>query len=288
MPGTSVLYVLRVDAAGAHEYVEAWDPGVAGVREVFHARFVEYAYPRHTHDAWTVLMVDRGAVRYALDRRDHGAAGSLVTLLPPHVTHDGRAATSGGFTKRVLYLEPDVVDPVLIGHAVDRPAIVDEPLAAAVRALHDALRRGAPVLEADSRLALVAERLSAHLRGAFVDTQGGGPAVSGGVRWGARVAEGTRDLLDADPTGTTTLADVAAAVGASPTHLVRSFTARFGLPPHAYLVGRRVDEARRLLLAGRPPAEVAAMTGFHDQAHLTRQFRRHVGTTPGRYVRRGD
>ncbi len=77
------------------------------------------------------------------------------------------------------------------------------------------------------------------------------------------------------------------AVDASPTHLVRAFTRRFGLPPHAYLVARRVEAARRMLLAGRPPAEVAATVGFHDQAHLTRQFRRHVGTTPGRFGRPG-
>jgi AraC-like DNA-binding protein len=272
------LYVLRVIAAGSPEYVEAWDPQVAGVREVFHARFVDYAYPRHTHDAWTVLMVDRGAVRYALDRRDHGTAGSVVTLLPPHVAHDGRAATSSGFTKRVLYLDADVVDPALIGRAVDRPTIVDRPLAAAIRALHDALRRNAPALEADTRVALVAERLAAHLRGTA-------PPAAGAAGQPASVADAVRDILDTDPSAATTLADLSAAVGASPTHLVRQFSRRFGLPPHAYLVGRRVDAARRLLLAGRPPADVAATLGFHDQAHLTRQFRRHVGTTPGRFRR---
>jgi AraC-like DNA-binding protein len=46
-----------------------------------------------------------------------------------------------------------------------------------------------------------------------------------------------------------------------------------------------VDEARRQLLAGRSPADVAATVGFHDQPHLTRHFRRHVGTTPGRFRR---
>jgi AraC-like DNA-binding protein len=273
----TVLYVLRVVAAGPHEYVEAWDPHVAGVREVFHARFVDHAYPCHTHDAWTVLTVDQGAVRYALDRRDHGIAGALVSLLPPHVTHDGRAATAAGFTKRVLYLEPDVVDPRLVGRAVDRPTIADPALAAAVRALHDALRRGVPVLEADTRLAVVAERLGTHLRG-MPDPPGADPADPS-------VAEAARDVLDADPATATTLADLARTVGASPTHVVRAFTRRFGLPPHAYVVARRVDAARRLLLAGRSPAEVAATVGFHDQPHLTRQFRRHVGTTPGRFRR---
>jgi AraC-like DNA-binding protein len=64
----------------------------------------------------------------------------------------------------------------------------------------------------------------------------------------------------------------------------RAFTAEFGVPPHAYVVGRRVGEARRLLLGGRRPADVAAATGFVDQAHLTRHFKRHVATTPGRFA----
>jgi AraC-like DNA-binding protein len=270
------LYVLRVVAARPPEYVEAWNPQVGGVREVFHARFVDHAYPRHTHDTWTVLTVDEGAVRYALDRHDHGTEGGLVTLLPPHVTHDGRAATTAGFTKRVLYLEPEVVDPGLIGRAVDAPTIADPALAAAVRALHGALRRGAPALESDTRVALVAERLAARLRGT--------PPAAHGVP-GRGVADAVRDLLDADPGTPPTLADLAAAVSASPTHLVRAFTRRFGLPPHAYVVARRVDAARRLLLAGRAAADVAATVGFHDQPHLTRTFRRHVGTTPAAFQR---
>ncbi|MFB7464272.1 helix-turn-helix domain-containing protein [Streptomyces sp. NPDC056224] len=72
-----------------------------------------------------------------------------------------------------------------------------------------------------------------------------------------------------------------------PTHLIRSFTAAYGLPPHAYLTGRRVALARRLLLAGAPPAAAATAAGFYDQAHLTRHFGRHVGTSPARYARSG-
>ncbi|CAM5537911.1 AraC family transcriptional regulator OS=Streptomyces fumanus OX=67302 GN=GCM10018772_29740 PE=4 SV=1 [Streptomyces fumanus] len=48
-------------------------------------------------------------------------------------------------------------------------------------------------------------------------------------------------------------------------------------------MSRRVERARQLLLAGRAPADVATATGFYDQAHLTRHFKRLVGVTPGRY-----
>jgi AraC-like DNA-binding protein len=81
------------------------------------------------------------------------------------------------------------------------------------------------------------------------------------------------------------LDEAAAVLHAHPTSLVRAFTARFGIPPHRYLTGRRIDLARRLLLDGVPAAQVAAAAGFHDQAHLTRHFRRMLGTSPAAYAR---
>lgn len=49
-------------------------------------------------------------------------------------------------------------------------------------------------------------------------------------------------------------------------------------------MGRRVDLACHLLLRGRTPAQAAAEAGFHDQAHLTRHFRRTLGTTPAAFT----
>jgi AraC-like DNA-binding protein len=51
------------------------------------------------------------------------------------------------------------------------------------------------------------------------------------------------------------------------------------------VIGRRVERARQLLLAGHPAADVAVEVGFYDQAHLTRHFRKHTATTPGRFAR---
>ena len=68
-------------------------------------------------------------------------------------------------------------------------------------------------------------------------------------------------------------------------HLVRSFTRQYGLSPHAYVTGRRIDAARRLLLQGAAPAYAATAVGFYDQAHLTRHFKKHTATTPAGYAR---
>jgi AraC-like DNA-binding protein len=67
--------------------------------------------------------------------------------------------------------------------------------------------------------------------------------------------------------------------------VLRAFRAETGLPPHAYLNQVRVRQARALLASGMAPAQVAATTGFADQAHLTRHFKRVVGVPPGAYQR---
>ena len=114
------------------EWVRAWKPDVPGIREVFHARFVDHAYPAHTHDTWTVFIVDEGAIRYDLESSHRGAAaGTRVTLLPPHVVHDGRSAAVAGYRKRVLYVDTDLLEEGLIGPAVDHPDIEDAERGAA-------------------------------------------------------------------------------------------------------------------------------------------------------------
>ncbi|MGW1457944.1 AraC family transcriptional regulator [Streptomyces albidoflavus] len=200
----------------AGQQIHAWRPPVPGVAEVFHAHFTEHAYPMHVHDVWTLLLVDDGAVRYDLDRHPHGTPADTVTLLPPHVPHNGSPATAHGFRKRVLYLDLTQLGPELVGPAVDRPELAD-----------------------------------------------------------ARLRQGL------------TLDEAAALLHAHPAHLVRAFSGAFGIAPHQYLTTLRVGRARRLLLDGLPPGEVATAAGFYDQSHLNRHFRKVVGTTPGRYARTG-
>ena len=78
------------------------------------------------------------------------------------------------------------------------------------------------------------------------------------------------------------LADIACL---SEYHFCRSFRKRFGLAPHQYLTQLRVDTAKRLLLAGTPVSEVARQTGFFDNSHLLRHFRRIVGVLPSQFVK---
>ncbi|WP_030608099.1 helix-turn-helix transcriptional regulator [Streptomyces sclerotialus] len=260
-----------------HPSISAWRPQVPGIAEVFHAHFTDHAYPTHTHDTWDLMILDDGSVDFALDRHRHGAAGSAsVLLLPPGVPHDGRTVTASGFRKRNLYLDDSVLPQRLVGSAVDTPVLSDGLLRRRIGQLHAALAPAGDGLEAESRLSFIRERLHFHLAALQ-------PRAPG--REAHRLAAELRDLLDARIQAGLSLHEAAATLHAHPTHLIRCFKQTYGLPPHTYLTGKRIEQARRLLLDGHRPAEVATTVGFHDQAHLNRHFTRHVGTTPARYQR---
>jgi AraC-like DNA-binding protein len=256
--------------------VQAWQPPIDGIREVFHATFAEHAYPLHTHDTWTLFIVDHGGIRYDLDRHARGAEPSMVSILPPHVVHDGRSASGEGFRNRVLYVETSVLPERLIGPAVDQPIVGGPDIRARVSALHDALACRDDLLEAELRFASLLDSVRARLGDAAADPSS---------ILASELAERLRAYLDAHLFEQATIADAAAELGVGATQLARAFTSAFGIAPHRYVLGRRLDAARTRLLGGQPLADVAAEVGFCDQAHLTRRFRDFLGFTPGQFAR---
>jgi transcriptional regulator GlxA family with amidase domain len=80
------------------------------------------------------------------------------------------------------------------------------------------------------------------------------------------------------------LSDLASMSGLSLHRFVTVFRSQVGIPPHQYVCRTRVREARNLLSQGVPPAAVALDTGFCDQSHLSRHFKRQCGITPGHFA----
>lgn len=255
------------------ERVRSSRVAVPGVREVLTAAFRDHAYPAHTHDAWTLLLIDEGAVRYGLDRATHVAAPASLSILPPGIPHDGRSAEPGRFfRKRVLYLDAGWLPGDIDGRAASRPDLGADA-ADAARRVHSALRRPGDELAAESELVLLRDRVRAQLAATPASSRRDDP-----------LARRLRELLDDRLTEQLSIAALAETLHAHPSHLIRAFTRAYGIPPHRYVTGRRVDLARRLLTAGTPAVRAATAAGFYDQAHLTRHFRRLLGATPAAFA----
>jgi AraC-like DNA-binding protein len=107
--------------------------------------------------------------------------------------------------------------------------------------------------------------------------------TSGNVANCAGTISSDRELIAAVLGTTAEISVVARAFSMSREGFTRWFARATGMTPHAYRLVARLNDARRLLGIGVPPAAAAADAGFADQSHLGRQFRAAFGTTPAGY-----
>jgi AraC-like DNA-binding protein len=240
------------------------------VLDLLHAR-VTMPFAPHLHDQFAVGACTDGVEVIRYRGGLHYSGPGSVVVLEPGYTHTGGPAGVPYFTYRVMYPAAGLL---IEGRPRFRePVIADPELAAGLRRVHAALSRGIEPVEAESRLSWVlGELVRRHGSPADAETR-----VAGLVA--RQVMTRLADQLTCPPA----LAELAAERGLSRYQLVRSFRAEVGMPPYAWLAQYRVARARTLLERGHRPAEVSALAGFADQAHLTRWFRRVVGVTPAVY-----
>lgn len=94
------------------------------------------------------------------------------------------------------------------------------------------------------------------------------------------------ELMEAQASAHLTIEALAREAGLSPAHFSRAFKESIGRAPHQHLLVLRLDRARRLLEQPNIAlSDIAFRTGFADQAHFTRFFKRRFGVTPGAVVR---
>ncbi|WP_246775498.1 AraC family transcriptional regulator [Methylobacterium aquaticum] len=234
-------------------------------------------FPRHGHDQLGIGVIVAGGHRSWSGRGPVEAlAGDVITVNPGEI-HDGAPMRAEPRTWRMLYVEPHLLDDLLRETRPGRveitcPAVSDRALAAHITRLFAELTAPAPApLAIEETMVRALTYLVSHYGSRPVPRPGPPPCVSRALR---RIEEA--------PERPTTLAELAGLSGIGRFQLLRGFSRAVGTTPHAYLVQQRVRLARRLLAAGRNPAEAAVESGFAEQSHMTRAFVRQFGVTPAR------
>lgn len=252
--------------------------GIRGVEAVVADSAIVFG--RHTHELFGVGLMDRGGHKSASGRGTVEAwPGDVITVNPGEV-HDGAPIGSTGRSWRMLYFEPSIIaeaaEDIAEGKCLNgefaSPVVRDGQQASAVRRLFEVATSTAPIsLQQDEAmlsalgplLQLIQPRLS------------GFPAA----------IHSARAMMDDDPATAVPLSVLAHEAGLSQYQFLRAFTRMTGLPPHAYLVQRRIHLARQLIRRGMKPAEAAVACGFADQSHMTRLFVRTFGLAPGAFAK---
>lgn len=243
--------------------------------ELCRARYERHAFPEHAHGEIHVAAIASGAYRFRHGRREHVAGPGGLVVFGAYEAHDGRREGALPYAYAQVLVPIDLWHRLLEEETLARhglrpgPVIEDAALRAAVGKVFEA-HAARDALGTELALARLARALAGPAREAMRDA----PA------WAvARAAEHLR----AHWNEAVTLNALVAETGVSRFALTRSFRRHYGVGPHEWLMALRLQAARRALARGAAPADVAADTGFADQAHLARRFRRAYGTTPGAF-----
>jgi AraC-like DNA-binding protein len=212
----------------------------------------------------------------------HRTEPVTVALMEPGEVHVDVSKANRRERLRVLFLSPDLVDAAAreIGlgtgtvHWRDGQVVRPDIHGQLLRT-HAALEGGTTVLERQTRVAHVVERLLSEHSDSGPRVQPARAEPGAVARARAVLLERWRDNVSLD--------ELVAAAGIGRFRLMRAFRATLGLPPHAYQIRVRVARAMAMIRTGVPLVDVAGATGFTDQSHLARHFTRVVGVTPGRY-----
>ncbi|MBW4465836.1 MAG: AraC family transcriptional regulator [Pegethrix bostrychoides GSE-TBD4-15B] len=259
------------------EQTKFWrDPALR--MELLRATYITHSFARHTHEGYAIGVIDAGVEEFAYQGATHQATANNIVIVHPGEVHTGHAGVPDGWKYRMFYPSVALLQGELSRSVpyFPQPVIQDQELAEELRRLHLALESADSRLEADCRFLWTFSKLLSRYAEHRPQTFGSGLETL--------AVRQALDYLSVHYAHAVSLNDLANIAQLKPLRFLRVFQRATGLPPHSYLVQMRVEQAKKLLAAGLPIAQAAFDTGFTDQSHLNRHFKRLVGVTPGQYV----
>jgi AraC-like DNA-binding protein len=232
-------------------------------------------YAPHLHDGYSIGLLTQGHQNMRTGRRSEEISAGSVLFHEPYEVHENRRLDSHGFSFKNIEISQDRLLQVMDGRRPPPPSNIhtDVWLFQSFLKAFEALAGDDDALAQDALLTGALSRLFSSRSAGEV------PAVAPGAVVAAR------DYLHANFMSPVTLDSLVEVTQVSRVHISRIFKRHIGLAPHEYLIQLRVADAKTRLAAGVPVADVAALSGFADQSHLTRHFKRITHLTPGAYVR---
>lgn len=268
---------------GLKEEINVWRlDDIAGL-ELRSGVAVSEPYPRHWHEEYQFCLIQAGGGELYYRGSSHDTPSASLFIVHPGEVHSNRTETGCSF--RSIYIEPELIRDIISDAAggqqnlpfFPNPMIFDREIIADYLTLHCSGEQAATVLARESALIAMLTKLITHYA---VEK----PRLTASRKEHTAVQK-VREYIIEYHDRNISLEELTGLANLSAFHLTRVFTKGIGMPPHAFQTQVRIAKAKKLIRKGVPLSSVAARTGFADQSHLIRHFRRLLKITPGEYLK---
>jgi AraC-like DNA-binding protein len=266
------------------DLIEVWRPHDIAQIELRRGFGVARPVPRHWHDEYQLCLIQSGPSELRYRGNNFPTPPASLFLIYPGEVHSNRAHDSLGCSYRTLFVEAELMRRAAAEVRQEESELPFFPTA--VLFDRDIIRRYLEVHFALERPSSSLERQSLllDLLAALITRFGENRPAPRGFGSEHQAVSRAFEYLVEHCIENVSLSSLARIANLSQFHFTRVFSEHFGMPPHAFQTQLRVSRAKQLLLRGCSISEIAFLTGFADQSHLARHFKRLVGVPPGQYA----
>ncbi|MFD1415107.1 helix-turn-helix domain-containing protein [Oceanobacillus jeddahense] len=251
--------------------------------EAYRFKGITQKFPAHFHDYYVIGFIEVGERELICRGEEYVIQPGDVLIFNPYDTHSCEQVDGGTLDYRCINVNANVMKKAMFemkGEEVlprfKESVLYQSEVSSALKDIH--------VKILGKEEAFQKEELFLYLIEELIKINSDLTIPEEGLESSQKVQE-ISNYLEEHYTQKVSLQALSDLTGWSKYHLLRSFTRQKGISPYSYLETVRVNHAKRMLEQGVKPIEVAFLTGFSDQSHLTRFFKSMIGLTPKQYMK---
>ncbi len=256
------------------EYTYLWCSNDIDGLDLFDAFIYERKFPKHIHDNYTICVTEEGIGEVYCQGEMLRADPKNIILINPETVHASWALKGHTWKYRAMF-----VDKKLMQRVVDEGTLFDKEVLRHPQLINSFHETFGHFLK-DTPQGLCESEVLRFLESLVGAATYKSDRVQGEERLTIKIV---KEYLREHYGENVSIGELASIVGLSTNYLIRTFRRNVGLPPHAYQMQVRIQEAKKALLSCKSIAQVALEAGFFDQSHLNRCFKRILGVTPKQY-----
>lgn len=243
----------------------------------------EFAFDNHIHSGHVLWLNSAGGENFKVLGTSSVLQPGSISIIEPGIVHSNHPTAKSKRHLRSLYLEQDFflhLEELITGTSTQKynfptKVINNKGYWQSALALHEAIITGQNRLFIEE----LCVALFTQIGGLHFDSPSNCHATGKHDLRINTIIDYMRAHLGTE-ISLNTLAEIASCTSF---HVIRLFKETVGMSPHAYLIQLRLERARELIDTGNTIVDAAINSGFSDQSHLTRRFKKRFGITPGKY-----
>lgn len=240
--------------------------------EVLTSRESKHEFPNHFHERYTVSIIEQGV----FGENQYIATEGSVVISHPFEMHENKLVDDNTYSFTTYYVNPDVMKFISKNRDLYfQEKVIKDPF------LFSQLKQISTTIGQPKNGQPIAQKIIETLTYLEINYGGTKPLRD---KINPNFINEVQTYILRNLHSKMELITLANLVNLDKYQFIRKFKGHLGITPFEYISLQRISRAKQLLTKGKPIIDVALETGFYDQSHLCKYFKRYVGISPKNYL----